>query len=157
MGPTNRPKSPATILEARGSIGMQRYILCRLQRLKLPWRCLRKFRNWYPSTGSDCNGTCNVEYVQHYMLRYYAIRAYKFALEVSNKQSLFGVPHSSRSHALREAPVSTGRAAREPEVFSPALQSELFGTRVPGSECPARFERTPCEESDNFDHILLFI
>ena len=30
------------------------------------------------------------------MLRYYAIRAYKFALEVSNKQSLFGVPHSSR-------------------------------------------------------------
>ena len=41
----------------------------------------------------DCNGTCNVEYVQHYMLRYYAIRAYKFALEVSNKQSLFGVPH----------------------------------------------------------------
>ena len=33
MGPTNRPKSPATILEARGSIGMQRYILCRLQRL----------------------------------------------------------------------------------------------------------------------------
>ena len=34
MGPTNRPKSPATILEARGSIGMQRYILCRLQRLK---------------------------------------------------------------------------------------------------------------------------
>ena len=26
MGPTNRPKSPATILPARGNIGMQRYI-----------------------------------------------------------------------------------------------------------------------------------
>ena len=57
----------------------------------------------------------------------------------------------------RRAAGGTRRAAREPEVFSPALQSELFGTKVPGSECPARFERTPCEESDNFDHILLFI
>jgi hypothetical protein len=26
VGPTNRPKSPATILPARGNIGMQRYI-----------------------------------------------------------------------------------------------------------------------------------
>ena len=56
----------------------------------------RRVGHWNFQSKFDCNGTCNVEYVQHYMLRYYAIRAYKFALEVSNKQSLFGVPHSSR-------------------------------------------------------------
>ena len=33
----------------------------------------------------------------------------------SNKLRLFGVPHSSRSHALRGAPASTGRACDRSE------------------------------------------
>ena len=58
------------------------------------------------------------------MLRYYAIRAYKFALEVSNKQSLFGNQRFSAQHynqnysvlryQARSAPlVSNGRPARK--------------------------------------------
>ena len=75
---------------------MQRYILCRLQRLKLPWRCLRKFRNWNAThSGSDCK-----KYVQHYMLRYSEPECVAFQLR------------SAPLVALRGAPVSTGRAAK---------------------------------------------
>ena len=92
---------------------------------KIFWNFLRKFRGAAAAPRNfqskfDCK-----KYVQHYMLRYYAIRAYKFALEVSNKQSLFGNQRFSAQHynqnysecyafQARSAPlVSNGRPARK--------------------------------------------